>query len=48
MRPGERRHQHRRLDEQDRVASKDRGPPDRDGEVGLADARLSEQQQHRR
>src|SRR5918996_909469 len=45
VRPGERRYQRRRLNEQDRVAGKDRGPPDRDGEVGLADARRPEQQQ---
>ena len=36
VRPGERRYQRRRLNEQDRVAGKDRGPPDRDGEVGGA------------
>ena len=45
VRPGERRHERRRLDEQDRVAGQDRGPPERDGEMGLADAGRAEQQQ---
>jgi hypothetical protein len=38
VRPSQRRHQRRRLNEQDRVAGEDRGPSERDREVGLADA----------
>jgi hypothetical protein len=41
VRPGQRRHQRRRLNEQDRVAGEDRGPRDADRQMRLARARRS-------